>query len=156
MKSGSSNNNAPPAARVDTSASSHDILADLCAHGDEFIAAAGGHGGRGNRTFASGGNRSPRKVEPGTAGGLAKCVSNEDIQLSLVFHALCMYELELRLIADVGLVRLDCRPCALQPTADAWRVTRCNRSGGPTLARALFWQPSAMPSRTLLLSPSRR
>ena len=156
MKSGSSNNNAPPAARVDTSASSHDILADLCAHGDEFIAAAGGHGGRGNRTFASGGNRSPRKVEPGTAGGLAKCVSDEDIQLPLVFHALCMYELELRLIADVGLVRLDCRPCALQPTANAWRVTRCNRSGGPTLARALFWQPSAMPSRTLLLSPSRR
>ena len=53
---------------------SRDLLADLCTHGDEFIAAAGGKGGRGNRTFASGGNRSPRKVEMGTAGAVAKCV----------------------------------------------------------------------------------
>jgi GTP-binding protein len=47
-------------------------LADLCAHGDEFIAAAGGRGGRGNRNFASGGNRSPRRVELGTPGTIAK------------------------------------------------------------------------------------
>jgi GTPase involved in cell partitioning and DNA repair len=51
---------------------SSDLLADLCAHGDEFIAAAGGRGGRGNRNFASGGNRSPRRVELGTPGTIAK------------------------------------------------------------------------------------
>ncbi len=63
--------------------SSPDILADLCAHGDEFVAATGGGGGRGNRTFASGGNRSPRKVEPGAAGGIAKSVTGVIVSMFL-------------------------------------------------------------------------
>jgi GTPase involved in cell partitioning and DNA repair len=101
IKSNSSN----PAAAVISADSSNRVLADLCSHGDEFVAAAGGQGGRGNRTFASGGNRSPRKAEPGTAGGIAKCVVAATCCLGVI-DALCMYELELRLIADVGLVRL--------------------------------------------------
>jgi hypothetical protein len=63
--------------------SSPDILADLCAHGDEFVAATGGGGGRGNRTFASGGNRSPRKVETGAAGGIAKSVTGVIVSMLL-------------------------------------------------------------------------
>ena len=102
-----SNSNFPATVQsADSHASSHDILADLCNHGDEFVAAAGGKGGRGNRTFASGGNRSPRKSEPGTAGGVAKCEAAAARRCVVVADALCMYELELRLIADVGLVRI--------------------------------------------------
>ena len=103
----SSSNISASEAHAHAPSSSNAILADLCAHGQEFVAAAGGGGGRGNRTFASGGNRSPRKTEPGSAGGTAKCV--KVVERMVVFHAFCMYELELRLIADVGLVR-----CAIE------------------------------------------
>jgi len=43
-------------------------LADLAAHGDSVIAAAGGSGGRGNCHFATPRNRVPQEWEPGAEG----------------------------------------------------------------------------------------
>jgi GTP-binding protein len=61
-------------------------LADLTEGGQIFIIARGGKGGRGNVHFKSSTNRAPRKAEPGQEGE----------KKSLI--------LELKLIADVGLV----------------------------------------------------
>ena len=65
-----------------------EILSDLVADGDELVVARGGRGGRGNARFASATNRTPRQAEEGEAG--------EKKEL----------ELELKLLADVGLVGL--------------------------------------------------
>src|SRR6185436_8949322 len=54
--------------------------------GDRLVLAKGGRGGRGNRSFLSNSNRAPREAEPGETG--------EERWLRL----------ELRLIADVGLL----------------------------------------------------
>lgn len=64
------------------------VLRDLKAEGDEVVIAAGGRGGRGNKSFASSTNRTPRQATPGKLG--------ETRRLSL----------ELRLVADVGLLGL--------------------------------------------------
>lgn len=64
------------------------ILADLTEHGEECVIARGGKGGRGNATFATSTDQAPRKAEPGEPG--------EEHEI----------ELELKLIADVGLVGL--------------------------------------------------
>ncbi len=56
--------------------------------GERVLAAGGGTGGRGNFKFRSPTNTSPREYEEGTAGDIAS------------------YRLELRLIADVGLIGL--------------------------------------------------
>ena len=65
-----------------------EVLADLCHEGDTFIAAKGGKGGLGNPHFASGTNRTPRIATKGGDG--------EEKWLLI----------ELKLIADVGLVGL--------------------------------------------------
>ena len=75
-----------PVGTVIRDLATEEILADLATPGDKVIVAKGGRGGRGNARFASSTNRAPRKRELGFPG--------EEKQL----------ELELKLIADAGLV----------------------------------------------------
>lgn len=63
-----------------------DLLADLNEPGSSFLAARGGRGGRGNARFATSRNRAPRRFEEGQPGEER------------------MLRLDLKLIADVGLV----------------------------------------------------
>jgi GTP-binding protein len=67
---------------------SKEIIADLTRHGQEAIIAKGGKGGRGNMNFATSINQAPRRAEKGGAGEHKKI------------------HLELKLLADVGLVGL--------------------------------------------------
>jgi GTP-binding protein len=67
-------------------AESGEIIADLVAEGDTMTVARGGKGGRGNAAFATAVNQAPRQYELGEQGGEREI------------------ELELKLLADVGLV----------------------------------------------------
>jgi len=66
--------------------SNNNILADLAKDNQMYIAATGGRGGRGNASFATPTNRTPRFAEDG--------VKTSEIELKL----------ELKLLADAGLV----------------------------------------------------
>ena len=63
-----------------------EMIGDVLADGDEVIVARGGRGGRGNAFFATSTHRAPREWQPGEGGEIRNL------------------ELELKLIADVGLV----------------------------------------------------
>lgn len=77
-----------PVGSVVKDGESDEVIADLIDEGDRFVAAEGGSGGMGNSHFASGANRTPRYATKGKQG--------EERWLKI----------ELKLIADVGLVGL--------------------------------------------------
>ncbi|MCH2175400.1 MAG: GTPase ObgE [Lentisphaeria bacterium] len=63
-----------------------EIICDMTQNGQRYVAASGGHGGRGNTHFLTNTNRAPRRADEGIPG--------EERYL----------ELELKTIADIGLV----------------------------------------------------
>ncbi len=63
-----------------------ELVADLTEHGQQFILCKGGRGGLGNRNFATARRQTPRFAQPGEPGDEGE------------------YKLELRMIAEVGLV----------------------------------------------------
>ena len=77
-----------PPGTIVSNIDTNEIIADLTRVEDEFILIHGGQGGRGNKRFATSTNRAPRHSQPGIPG----------IELKL--------KLELKLLADVGLVGL--------------------------------------------------
>ena len=75
-----------PPGTIVRDADSNEIVGEVLESGDEFVVARGGRGGKGNAWFATSVHRSPREWQPG-----------EDGEKRTL-------ELELKLIADVGLV----------------------------------------------------
>ncbi len=77
-----------PAGTLIKAAGTGDVLADLTTDNQRFIACLGGKGGKGNNNFKSATNQTPRYAQPGLPGEQGK------------------FDLELKLLADVGLVGL--------------------------------------------------
>jgi GTP-binding protein len=75
-----------PPGTVIRDSESNELLGEVVEHGQEIIVAKGGRGGRGNAKFATATHQAPREWEPGDEGEVRQL------------------ELELKLIADVGLV----------------------------------------------------
>jgi len=63
-----------------------EVVGEVLTHGQELVVARGGHGGKGNKHFATPTDRAPRKAEPGQPGEMRNV------------------ELELQVMADVGLL----------------------------------------------------
>jgi GTP-binding protein len=75
----------PPGTLVRDADRGH-LLKDLAQHGESIVVARGGHGGRGNKHFATATHQAPREFEPGEPGQTRNVT------------------LELKVIADVGLI----------------------------------------------------
>src|SRR5688500_7026205 len=75
-----------PVGTVVRDANTGELIGEMIEDGQQLVVAKGGRGGRGNEAFATPTNRSPTKWEPGAEG--------EERKIAL----------ELKLIADVGLV----------------------------------------------------
>ena len=75
-----------PAGTVVAAADSGEVLGELIAAGDEMVVACGGRHGLGNARFKSSTNRAPRRTTEGSPGECRE------------------FRLELKLLADVGLV----------------------------------------------------
>jgi GTP-binding protein len=75
-----------PPGTIVRDADSNEIIGEVLESGDQFVVAKGGRGGKGNAWFATSVHRSPREWQPGEEGERRTL------------------ELELKLIADVGLV----------------------------------------------------
>ena len=90
-------NRGQPAVEIDLSAGDEnakgpktetkgELVADLTLHGQQFVLCKGGRGGLGNRNFATARHQTPRFAQPGEPG-----IEGD-------------YRLELRIVAEVGLV----------------------------------------------------
>lgn len=77
-----------PVGTIVRDAATGEVIADLAVEGQRATIAIGGRGGRGNARFATATHRAPRRADPGEPGG--------ELQVAM----------ELRLLADVGLVGL--------------------------------------------------
>lgn len=78
--------NREPALPPTSSSDGAELVVDLTEHGTQFVLCKGGRGGLGNRNFATARRQTPRFAQPGEEGQTG------------------LFRLELRLIADVGLV----------------------------------------------------